>query len=276
MGELAALGSAAVFGGADFLGGLASRKSQAIAVTFLTGLSGLPALALLFLFVSGEFSGGALAWGIAAGVLGGIGLMLFFSSMAKGTFQVVAPLAATTSACVPVAAAFAIGEQPENLALAGLAVALVAIWLLTAGQHHEQSAVGPGVAFSALAAGLGFGAFYVLLDQSPEDSGVFPLLGTRIGSLSVVGLLVLATGSRLTGGRTPIALAVASGTLDMTANALFLAAARLGNLAVVGVLASLYPVSNAALAAVVLRERTTGRQRVGFALALIAVAFLTL
>ena len=38
MGELAALGSAAVFGGADFLGGLASRKSQAIAVTFVTGL----------------------------------------------------------------------------------------------------------------------------------------------------------------------------------------------------------------------------------------------
>lgn len=276
MGELAALGSAAVFGGADFLGGLASRKSQAIAVTFVTGLSGLPALALLFLFVPSEFSGGALAWGSGAGVLGGAGLMLFFRSMAKGTFQVVAPLAATASASVPVAAAFAIGERPENFAFVGLTLALLALWLLTAGQHQEQSAAGPGVTLSALAAGLGFGAFYVLLDQSPEDSGVFPLLGARIGSLSVGGLFILATGSRLTGGRTPMALAVASGTLDMTANALFLAAARLGNLAVVGVLASMYPVSNAALAAVVLRERTTGRQRVGFALALVAVAILAL
>ena len=174
--------------------------------------------------------------------------MLFFRSMAKGTFQVVAPLAATASACVPVAKAFAIGEQPENFAFAGLTLALFALWLLTAGQHHEQSAAGPSGALSALAAGLGFGAFYVLLDQSPKDSGVFPLLGARIGSLSVGGLFILATGSRLTGGRTPIALAVASGSLDMTANALFLAAARLGNLAVVGVLASMYPVSNAATA----------------------------
>jgi len=69
----------------------------------------------------------------------------------------------------------------------------------------------------------------------------------------------------------------ASGVGDMTANALFLLATQEGGqLAIVGVLASLYPVSTVVLAQVVLRERLVPAQMAGLASAFAAVVLITL
>jgi drug/metabolite transporter (DMT)-like permease len=63
----------------------------------------------------------------------------------------------------------------------------------------------------------------------------------------------------------------------MTANALFLLATQEGGqLAIVGVLASLYPVSTVVLAQVVLRERLVPAQMAGLASAFAAVVLITL
>ena len=63
----------------------------------------------------------------------------------------------------------------------------------------------------------------------------------------------------------------------MTANALFLLATQSdGQLAITGVLASLYPVSTVVLAQVVLRERLVGAQVAGLLAAAAAVVLITL
>jgi drug/metabolite transporter (DMT)-like permease len=77
--------------------------------------------------------------------------------------------------------------------------------------------------------------------------------------------------------RTAVPLIAASGVGDMTANALFLLATQQdAQLAIVGVLASLYPASTVVLAQVVLRERLAPAQFAGLASAFAAVVLITL
>jgi drug/metabolite transporter (DMT)-like permease len=58
-------------------------------------------------------------------------------------------------------------------------------------------------------------------------------------------------------------LVLAAGLFDMGANVLFLLGVRLGQLSIVGVLSSLYPVSTVVLAALLLRERMSRVQLAG-------------
>jgi len=71
-----------------------------------------------------------------------------------------------------------------------------------------------------------------------------------------------------------LALTLACGVMDMSANALYLLAARSGPLSVVVTLASLYPASTVLLARMVLGERLNGRQITGLACALAAIALI--
>jgi drug/metabolite transporter (DMT)-like permease len=78
-------------------------------------------------------------------------------------------------------------------------------------------------------------------------------------------------------GRSALPLALASGIGDMTANAFFLLATQQqGELAITGVLASLYPVSTVVLAQSLLRERLVRAQIVGLGTAIAAVVLITL
>ncbi|MGQ0482982.1 MAG: EamA family transporter [Pseudonocardia sp.] len=71
-------------------------------------------------------------------------------------------------------------------------------------------------------------------------------------------------------GRT-LRLALLGGALDALANALYLLAAQRGQLAVVGAVVALYPVTTVVLARVVHREPIGARQRFGLALAVPAL-----
>ena len=71
-----------------------------------------------------------------------------------------------------------------------------------------------------------------------------------------------------------LGLALLCGVLDMTANALYLVAARTGPLSMVVTLASLYPASTVLLARVVLGERLNARQVVGVVCALAAIVLI--
>jgi uncharacterized membrane protein len=275
---LLALASAVVYGMADFCGGIASRRAAAATVVALSQAAGLVVVALLLPWLGGQPDRADLAWGAAAGVAGGAGLLLFYRALADGVMSVVAPVTAVSAAAFPVLGGLVLGERLGPAAVAGIVLALVAVVLVAAedGLSSLRSARLRTVA-PALAAGAGFGLFFVLLERTGGDAGLTPLAAARVVSVLLVGGLALATVRSLRVPRRVLPVVLLAGVGDMAANALFLVATQAGGqLAVTGVLASLYPVSTVVLAQVVLRERLAGVQRTGLLVAAAAVVLIAL
>ena len=123
-------------------------------------------------------------------------------------------------------------------------------------------------------AGIGLGMFFVFLQRVDTSAGMWPLVSARVTSVVIV-LVVLAVVRPAFTGRSTTQSAVA-GALDMGANAFVLAAYDGGLLIVVSALASLYPAVTALLARLFLKERLGAGQIVGLALAMVAVALISM
>jgi drug/metabolite transporter (DMT)-like permease len=264
-----ALPAALAYGVADFTGGLACRRAPVLTVTLVAQLAGLVVLVPALWLLPGRPSGAALALGAVAGVAGASGLLLYLGGLAVGPMGVVAPLSAVVGAGLPLAVGVLGGERLGPVTLLAVAIALAAILMATAGTRGDAAA-GTGLALG-LGAGVGFGLFFVALDATPADSGLWPLVAGRVASVVLLAAIVAV---RRPGPVGAPRLMVASGVLDTVANVLFLLAARLGGLGVSAVLVSLYPVVVVLLARVVLRERLTGLQLTSAGLALTASVLL--
>jgi drug/metabolite transporter (DMT)-like permease len=273
-----ALASAVVYGAADFLGGLASRKTSVFGVVALSQLVGLAALLALLPWLGGPVGADDLAWGAAAGLAGAAGLVLFFRTLARGVMSVIAPVTAVTAAAVPVLVGLLGGDRIGPWAAAGIILALAAVVLVSAeGGLSALRTARPATLAPALAAGSAFGLFFVLLDRTSGDSGLTPLVTARLASVGLVVVLALAARQSVRVTRPALPLVAVSGVGDMTANALFLLATQAdGQLAITGVLASLYPVSTVVLAQLLLRDRLVGAQMAGLGTAVAAVVLITL
>ncbi len=278
MAVVLALASAVVYGASDFLGGLASRRSSVLGVVAISQAAGLGALLALLPWLGGTVTAVDLAAGAAAGLAGAAGLLLFFRTLARGVMSVIAPVTAVTAAAVPVLVGLLDGDRVGARATAGIALALVAVVLVSAERGlGALRAARPAGLLPALAAGIAFGFFFVLLDRTSADAGLTPLAAARTASVALVVVVALAGRRSLGAGRAALPLIVVAGLGDMTANALFLLATQEGGpLAVTAVLASLYPVSTVLLAQLVLRERLVGAQVAGLATAAAAVVLITL
>jgi drug/metabolite transporter (DMT)-like permease len=273
-----ALASAVVYGASDFLGGLASRRASVLGVVALSQVIGLAALLALLPWLGGPVTAADLAWGATAGLAGAAGLTVFFRTLASGVMSVVAPVTAVTAAAVPVLVGLLGGDTIGRWAAAGIALALIAVVLVSAdsGLSALRSAR-PASLAPALLAGTMFGLFFVALDRTSADAGLTPLVTARLASVALVVSIALAGRQSLRVPRAALPVVAASGVGDMSANALFLLATQAdGQLAITGVLASLYPVSTVVLAQVVLRERLVGAQAAGLVSAALAVVLITL
>jgi uncharacterized membrane protein len=264
---------AIVYGTADFFGGLATRRSKVFSVVALSQLAGLVLIVVLLPLLPGQFSDRALLWGLASGVAGAAGLVLFYRALATGVMSVVAPTTAVTSAALPVVYGLATGERPQPMALVGIVLALGSVLLVSQDRSAKKSG-SMGAVLIALAAGAGFGGFFILLAEAPDGAGLWPLLGARLSSVTLVVLLALALRRTLKPGGGSLRIIVAAGVLDMAANVLYLMAKQEGLLSLVAVLVSLYPASTLLLARQVLGERLHAIQVAGVACALGAVALI--
>jgi uncharacterized membrane protein len=273
-----ALGSAVVYGASDFLGGLSSRRASVFGVVALSQAVGLVALLALLPALGGPVGSADLAWGATAGLAGAAGLVIFFRTLARGVMSAIAPVTAVTAAAVPVLVGILSGNSIGPRVAVGIVLALAAVVLVSAesGLSALRSAR-PASLVPALAAGTAFGLFFVLLDRTSAEAGLTPLVATRLASVCLVSVIALAGRQSLRVGRPALLLVALSGVGDMTANALFLLATQQdGQLAITGVLASLYPVSTVVLAQLVLRERLVAAQLTGLGAAVAAVVLITL
>jgi drug/metabolite transporter (DMT)-like permease len=258
-----ALPTAVAYGVADFAGGLAARRAPVLGVTAVIQLAGLVALVPVALLLPGSPSGAAWVIGGLAGIAGAGGLLLYLKALALGPMGVVAPLSAVVGAGLPLLVGLLSGERLGPIMLLGVTVALAAIVLATAATSGEAGhSIGP---LLGLAAGLGFGAFFIGIDATPADSGLWSLVAGRVVTVTLLGALVLAR--RSMAAARPNRLMITSGIADTAANAGFLLATRVGDLGISAVVVSLYPVVVVLLARIVLRERLTPLQLTGAGLA---------
>ena len=279
MAYLLALGSAALYGAADFLGGLASRRTNTIAIMVTSQGVGLALLAFMLpLLPSATPSARDLIWGGAAGLTGGIGVGLLYRALAVGRMAVVAPTTAVCAVMIPVSAGLFFGEQLASLTMLGIALAIVAIVLVSqqgaaASVAVRAGGLPPGVGL-ALASGVAIGLFFLALAETDARAGMWPLVAARAVSVTLFGIMALGSARPLRMAAPVARIAVATGVIDIFANALYLLATRYGPLSVVVTLSSLYPASTVILARLVLGERLNAWQGAGVACALVAIALI--
>lgn len=266
------LGAALVYGAADFTGGLAAKRTPALAVVVLSQLAGLVVLLVaLPLLATPVPPVRDLAIGALAGLAGGGGVAFLYRGLAIGRMAVVAPITAVGAATLPVAFGLVAGERPGPLALAGVVVALLAVVAVSSAPGSADA--GRRGLGEAVLAGIGFGCFFIVLSWIGEDAGLWPLAAGR-SSVIVAGLAALLTGTPLRAPRPELPRIAVAGVGDMLANVLYLLAARSGLLSLVAVLVSLYPASTVLLARVVLGERLARTQAAGVALAVTGAALI--
>ncbi len=263
--------SALVWGTADYCGGRASVRGGALSVTVLSQLVGLPVLALCVILVPGRPHLGDLGWAAAAGAAGFFGIVLLYRSLSTGAMAVAAPTTAVTGAVVPMGIGLLLRESPAALGLVGACCAVVAIGLVSLGSPTRGGRVSASVIGLALGSGAMFGFFFALLAQTDPESGMWPLVAVRAVSISLGLVIMWRRGVPVRLPRAITAWVLVAGAGDISANALYLVAARAGLLSLVAPIAALYPVSTVLLALTLDRERVRAIQLLGLGLAATAL-----
>jgi uncharacterized membrane protein len=295
-----ALAAAALFGSADFLGGVASRQTRAASVLIVSAPAGGVIIFGAAMLTGVPFQAAGLGWAVAAGAAGGAGLIIFYAALGAGPMSVVAPVSALVSTVVPVGAALAMGERASAAVYAGAALCLVAIVLVSregsggaggsegSGGSGSSAGTGPAratrrhaaaraVGYGA-ASGLGFGIFLLFIRNAGTAGVLWPVCVARVAGTVVVLGAAAWLGTRPPGpgaGRWVLPAAVGAGVLDASANVCYLLAARAGLFGMAVVITSLYPGITVLLARVTLGERMRAVQRIGLVLAAAGVALVT-
>ena len=262
MPVLLALLSSLLWGGADYLGGVAAKRHQALVVV---GVSQALALLALVPLAFGFGDHVEHFWAApAAGLTGLVGLSAFYAALASGTMGVIAPIAAS-GAVVPVVVGLARGESPSALQVTGIAVSLLGV-VLASGPELSGGASARPLLLALLSAACFGGVAVFVAEGSKGGDGAFLTTLLVMRCTSVGALLLLAAGWQrepLGVSRPDLPVLVAVGLGDVGANACYAVASREGLLSVVSVLGSLYPVVTVLLARQLLRERLRTIQVVG-------------
>lgn len=280
-----ALAAALCYGGADYLGGSATRRTSVVSVLLVASIAGSVIMLLAAVLAGTPPQLASVGWGAAAGVVGSIGLMFFYVGLAAGPMNVVAPLSALVSTVLPVGVALAAGERPGPAVYAGALVCLGAIALISsgrgAGPGHRTRIRGSGQARGicyGIVAGTTFGLFFLFIRNGGESGALWPVAAARVMGLIVV--IIAAAGIRACpvtwrADRRLFGAALFSGLLDAGANLCYILATRAGLFGVAVVMTSLYPAVTILLARVLLGERMQTVQRAGVLLAGVGIILVT-
>lgn len=277
---LPALLAAAFWGVGDFSGGMSVRRAggtigAALRVLLISHLASFAVL-LVVIFVRGDaFPHGApLAWGLLAGVFGGLSLAAFYIALSRGAMGASAAVSGVLAAAIPaLVSSFTEGfAGPRRIV--GFLVAGAAIWLIAAGSAKREET---RTMLLAIGAGAGFGLYFTALKFAGPAGLFWPMANARMGSLATCGslLLLAGRGGPVVVNRNVVLWAMSAALFDTSGNLLYIAATRAGRLDVAAVLASLYPASTILLAGWLLKERLTGRQVAGMGVAVGAVALIS-
>jgi len=267
------LASAASWGAADFSGGVATKRTPVYGVVIVSQLvGGILLLPVALIYAEATPSPGSLLLGGIAGVSGALGLIALYTGLAGGRMGVVAPVTGMVTAVLPVVVGILDEGLPSIYHLLGFGVAFLAVWFLSRGSNEATIGV-PELGLS-IAAGAGFGLFFVLIDLVSSDAILWPLVSARVASTSLLSLFSALRRQRVGPVRHQLLIIALAGILDTGGNAFFALATRAGRLDISSVLASLYPAGTVLLAQLFLKERLDQHQWIGVIAAVVALALI--
>jgi drug/metabolite transporter (DMT)-like permease len=291
-----ALAASLGYGASDYLAGRLVRRIASVLVAMWSQVAGTAALVTAAI-VSGQGATlGGILLGLAAGAVGAGALLAFYRALELGPISVVAPVGATGT-LIPVAAQALGGDPPGLLALAGVPLAVGGLALVSLGNAEDDLAEtnpcpgrrsvplravardlmrGSHPVGLALAAAAGFGTFFLLLDAGTAASPGAELWVIAAVLLSALPLTVVAALRQGASLRPAVVLApiAAVAAFDLLGDVALTFATTQGDLATVGVLASLDPLVTVLLAVALARERLPARQAAGVAACLAGVVLL--
>jgi drug/metabolite transporter (DMT)-like permease len=232
--------------------------------------------------LAGELKAGPHVWlGLVAGVFMFIGFNCFAWSLQHGNVSINAPIFRLNFLVTAALAMLLLGEPPLPVKLAGLALALLAIWLLIGAGGGSGTADSAQVRRSlllAIAATLALGAGNTIHKVGLSMGGT---PATQLAAHSFVYLVLSAlVAARADGGlRVPAAtwpLAVAGAIVGAGAFIGMMRGLAIGEASVIVPIAQMGLVVSAALGIVLLGERLTVRKLAGLVAAVAALAALAM
>jgi drug/metabolite transporter (DMT)-like permease len=293
-------------GVSDFLSGTNSRRIGTLPWMFCTQAVSVVAV-VVWLVLSGERLPplATLAAAAGAGVALLVGLFALFQAMVIGSISIVAPISAT-GIVIPVVAGVVGGEHPSAAQIAGIVAAVLGIVLASRVPRAERGrdtapidldrsggavAAPSGVSATAerpvvteaglglaLLAAVGGGVWFWLMEPASRHGGMaWVIFVVRVIPVIVLGAVIAARRESLRPAfeRRTAGMIGFSAVLALSAIAFYGYATLHGQLVIVSVLASLYPVVTVLLAYHVLGERFHRDQRLGIAAVLAGVVLLS-
>ena len=273
---LLGLAAAIAYGIGDFVGALASRAHSAVTVLLYSYPVGAVLIAAMLPLFPGAVTGRTVLFGAVGGLSGLVGVVIMYTLMVTAPMNVISPVTAVLAAIVPVVFGVLIGERPQLAAWFGILLGIAAVVLVSrTTDDHPHGRIALRVIALAAVSGLGFGFYFIFLARAGADSGLWPLVISRIASAVVIVPIAWQRRAFAPVRGRMLAIVLAAGVFDALANMFFLLATREGLLSLASVLTSLYPAVTVMLAVGVLHEHTSRVQRIGLGLAAAAIVLIT-
>lgn len=264
-----ALVTSLAYGASNFLGPRLSRGAPTYVVLVAGQAVALLVSGVLFVATASSIGTTAAAASVITGVANAAGLICFYRAATYGPLSLVVPIGAL-SALLPVSAGLLSGERLEAQQALGTALAIGGVALAArrpAGGGALDYDRGRAIRWALLSC-LGFGSFLTVIAPASED-GVYGAVAVSRAAL-LVCLVLVASRLRepLRAPARTLPLLAIPGVLLFIGTLAYSEATRTGDLSVVSVLGSLFPVVTVALAFVFAGERLRAPQYLGVALAL--------
>ena len=286
------LAVAVSLGVSDVIGGLAGRRLGPLRTTTGVHLTGAVLIGI-YLLATMQSLGGAREMLLSA--LGGLILafsaLCFYAGLSWGRVSIMSPVSFAAIAGLTFTVGLLRGERPSALALAGAALIIPAVVLVSRPARtprpfdrrdsERRLGLAGELALSACAGG-GFVVFQILLLEIGVEDGPAPLLIVR-GVGGFLGLAALAwlrsrspTGASRGPGQRAALVVIAAGTLLILSHALLIEALNRGFLSVVGPITSLTPAFTVLGARLFLREHVSRVQAAGMGVIIAGLVLLAL
>ena len=282
MAPLLALISSLTWGLADFLGGLASRRTRIVRVLPVSYLSGAIVVTFFSIFlIPGELNSDSYLYGFFAAFFGVPAIAFLYVALSRGPMGIVSPITALMAGFVPVITGLLRGDSVSAIGYFGMALAALSVILVSQERKSDQAQrISPSTLLICVASGTLIGSYLTVLGLAPSNQGIWTSTIARWFGFLFVGAFFLLRLKGISKDENsqpfPWTLAIVAGIFDASANGIYQIATQKGVLAIVAVLASLYPAATAVLARYVLHERLRVIQNIGVVLALAAAACLTM